>query len=42
MLWLGFSLAEMLIGWWRRISGMSSNFGYSAPSAMTGKIWIGG
>jgi hypothetical protein len=42
MLWFCSALAEVLIGWWRCISGMSSNVGYSAPSAMAGKIWVGG
>jgi hypothetical protein len=42
MLWLGSASAEVLFSWWRRISRMSSNSGYSAPSAMARKIWVGG
>jgi hypothetical protein len=42
MLWLGSASAEVLIGWWRRISGTSSNSRYSVPSAMAESIWVGG
>jgi hypothetical protein len=42
MLWLGFASAEVLIGWWRCISEMSLNSRYFAPSAMAGRIWVGG
>jgi hypothetical protein len=42
MLWLGSASVEVLIGWWRHISGMSLNSRYSAPSAMAGRIWVSG
>jgi hypothetical protein len=42
MLWLGSASAEVVIGWLRHISGMSLNSGYSAFSAMAGRIWVGG
>jgi hypothetical protein len=42
MLWLSSASAEMFIGWWRRISGMSSNSRQFAPLAMAERIWVDG
>jgi hypothetical protein len=42
MLWLGSTSAEVFIGWWRRILGMSLNSGQSVPSAMAERIWVDG